>query len=153
MNSVQNCVVGSQVEPFQLSVVTPDLQHAQIQSADYQGRWLALIFYPHDFSFVCPTELTGFSAEKPQFDQLNCDLLGVSIDSLETHAQWLKTPANDGGVEGLRFPLASDPQGVIRQSSLSRSIFIVFVVVAWKDIRENRNSLGWEGQCVCGSSW
>lgn len=115
MNSVQNCVVGSQVRPFQLSAVTPDLQHAQIQSADYQGRWLALLFYPHDFSFVCPTELTGFSAEKLQFEQLNCDLLGVSIDSLETHAQWLKTPANDGGVEGLRFPLASDPQGALCQ--------------------------------------
>lgn len=115
MNSVQSCVVGSQVRPFHLHAVTPRLQQESIQSADYQGRWLALIFYPHDFSFVCPTELTGFSAEKPQFDQLNCALLGVSIDSLETHSQWLQTPANEGGVEGLRFPLASDPQGALCQ--------------------------------------
>ncbi|EDL58360.1 bifunctional peroxiredoxin/serine/threonine-protein kinase [Gimesia maris] len=113
MNSVQSCVVGSKVRPFQLHAVSPHLQPKQIQSEDYQGRWLALIFYPHDFSFVCPTELTGFSAEKSQFDQLNCELLGVSIDSLETHSQWLQTPANEGGVEGLRFPLASDPQGAL----------------------------------------
>lgn len=113
MNSVQNCVVGSKVRQFQLHAVTPQFQHKQIDSEDYQGRWLALIFYPHDFSFVCPTELTGFSAEKPQFDQLNCELLGVSIDSLETHSKWLETPANEGGVEGLRFPLASDPEGAL----------------------------------------
>ncbi|WP_417383167.1 protein kinase domain-containing protein [Gimesia sp.] len=115
MNSVQSCVVGSQVQQFQLHAVTPDLQRTQIQSADYVGRWLALIFYPHDFSFVCPTELTGFSAEKSQFDQLNCELLGVSIDSVETHLQWLNTSANEGGVSGLRFPLASDPQGTLCQ--------------------------------------
>ncbi|QDT42698.1 Alkyl hydroperoxide reductase subunit C [Gimesia alba] len=115
MNSEQSCVVGSRVRPFQLHAVTPQLQQQQINSEDYRGRWLALIFYPHDFSFVCPTELTGFSAEKPQFDQLNCELLGVSIDSLETHAKWLQTPADDGGVEGLRFPLAADPEGALCQ--------------------------------------
>ena len=115
MNSVQSCVVGSPVRPFQLHAVTPQLKPSLINSEDYRGRWLALIFYPHDFSFVCPTELTGFSAEKPKFDQLNCELLGVSIDSLETHLKWLNTPANDGGVEGLRFPLAADPEGALCQ--------------------------------------
>ncbi len=74
------------------------------------------MFYPRDFSFVCPTELTGFSADKDQFDQRGCDLLGVSIDTVESHLQWLQTPADEGGVLGLRFPLASDPSGTVCRS-------------------------------------
>lgn len=103
--------VGTMAPGFELQAATPDLHHGHIQSDDYRGRWLAILFYPRDFSFVCPTELTGFSAEKDQFDQRDCELLGISIDSVQSHLQWLKTAANQGGVEGLRFPLASDPQG------------------------------------------
>jgi len=79
----------------------------------YRGRWLALVFYPRDFSFVCPTELTALSALSHEFQKRNCELLGMSIDSLDSHRLWLATPTEDGGVEGLRFPLASDPDGSI----------------------------------------
>lgn len=79
----------------------------------YRDRWLALVFYPRDFSFVCPTELTALSALCHEFEKRNCDVLAISIDSLDSHRQWLATPTADGGVEGLRFPLASDPEGAI----------------------------------------
>ncbi len=116
MTTVQPCIVGTKARGYDLQAATPDLQRQRIQAEDYQGRWLAMIFYPRDFSFICPTELTGFSAEKSLFDQRGCELLGISIDSVESHLKWLATPASEGGVEGLRFPLASDPNGEVCKS-------------------------------------
>ena len=116
MSFVMPCVVGTMAPPIDLESATPDCRRGKVASGDYLGRWLAIMFYPRDFSFVCPTELTGFSAEKPEFDRRDCELLGISIDSVESHLQWLATPAADGGVEGLRFPLASDPGGDVCRS-------------------------------------
>lgn len=78
---------------------------------DYRGRWLALLFYPRDFSFVCPTELTSFSGRMADFRQRGCELIGISVDSVELHREWLRTPVGEGGVGPLQFPLASDPDG------------------------------------------
>ncbi|TWU10136.1 protein kinase domain-containing protein [Allorhodopirellula heiligendammensis] len=116
MTTVQPCVVGTKAPRYHLQSATPDLHHCDIESDHYRGRWLALLFYPRDFSFVCPTELTGFSAEKHLFDQRGCELLGISIDSVDSHLKWMQTPTSEGGVEGLRFPLASDPQGDLCRS-------------------------------------
>jgi alkyl hydroperoxide reductase subunit AhpC/tRNA A-37 threonylcarbamoyl transferase component Bud32 len=110
------CVVGSKAARFNLPAATPDLERRHICTEDYQGRWLAILFYPRDFSFVCPTELTVFSAEKSRFDERGCDLLGISIDSVNSHIQWLQTAASEGGVKGLRFPLASDSHGDLCKS-------------------------------------
>jgi alkyl hydroperoxide reductase subunit AhpC/predicted Ser/Thr protein kinase len=79
--------------------------------ADYRGQWLALIFYPRDFSFVCPTELTAFSARAADFRRRGCDLLAASVDAIETHQEWLATPPEKGGLGRLQYPLASDPAG------------------------------------------
>lgn len=79
--------------------------------SDFAGRWLALISYPRDFSFVCPTELTAFSARLGDFEKRDCRLLGVSVDPVELHREWLATPPSQGGVGPLRFPLASDGDG------------------------------------------
>ena len=105
------CSVGSRAPDFQLDAVSPELNEITVSLRSYRSRWLALVFYPRDFSFVCPTELTGFSAEKEQFDKRNCELLGISIDGVGTHVRWLQTAADEGGVSGLRIPLASDPAG------------------------------------------
>jgi eukaryotic-like serine/threonine-protein kinase len=83
---------------------------------DYRDRWLILLFYPRDFSLVCPTELTALSDRLDEFVQRDCDLLGVSTDSLATHEKWLATPLTAGGVGALRFPLASDEDGSLAQA-------------------------------------
>ncbi|MFO0908376.1 MAG: protein kinase [Isosphaeraceae bacterium] len=83
---------------------------------DYGGRWLILMFYPHDFSMVCPTELLGLSRRAQQFHEQGCDLLGVSCDPLESHLDWLRTPEERGGVSTLAFPLASDPDGNVART-------------------------------------
>ncbi len=75
---------------------------------DYKGRWLVLLFYPLDFTFVCPTELTAFSDRYEDFEGIGAAVVGVSTDSVHSHRAWLKTPRDKGGVEGLRYPLASD---------------------------------------------
>jgi peroxiredoxin (alkyl hydroperoxide reductase subunit C) len=79
---------------------------------DYKGRWLVLLFYPLDFTFVCPTELVAFSERYDEFAALSADVLGVSTDSVYSHRAWLQAPRNQGGLGELRYPLASDPTHV-----------------------------------------
>ena len=79
-----------------------------VELNDYKGRWVVLLFYPLDFTFVCPTELTSFSDRYEDFEGIGAAVIGVSTDSVHSHRAWLKTPRDKGGVEGLRYPLASD---------------------------------------------
>lgn len=106
--------VGSPISDFRLTCVEPRTLHESTYQyrRDHRG-WLALIFYPRDFSFVCPTELMAFSDRAHDFEQLGCRLIGASIDSAEAHQEWITVPANRGGVAGIRFPLASDPEGKV----------------------------------------
>jgi peroxiredoxin 2/4 len=73
--------------------------------ARMRGSWVIVIFYPADFSFVCPTEVTGFSAAEPRFAGIGAKLLGVSADTLESHESWVKE------LGGVAFPLLADPDG------------------------------------------
>jgi alkyl hydroperoxide reductase subunit AhpC len=84
--------------------------------ADYRGRWLVLLFYPSDFSLVCPTELIGLSQRIDEFTKHDCDVLGISRDSVESHERWISTPLARGGLGGLSFPLASDPEGSVARN-------------------------------------
>lgn len=79
-----------------------------VKLSDYKGQWLVLLFYPLDFTFVCPTELTSFSDRYEDFEGIGAAVVGVSTDSVHSHRAWLKTPRDKGGVEGLRYPLGSD---------------------------------------------
>jgi peroxiredoxin 2/4 len=79
-----------------------------VELNDYKGRWLVLLFYPLDFTFVCPTELTSFSDRYEDFEGIGAAVIGISTDSVHSHRAWLKTSRDKGGVEGLRYPLASD---------------------------------------------
>jgi len=104
--------VGEPAPDFALTCVSAqDEVPRGVRLSDYSGRWLMLFFYPRDFSFVCPTELTSFSARLADFQRRGCELLGVSVDSIELHREWLTTPADQGGLGPLQFPLASDPDG------------------------------------------
>lgn len=75
---------------------------------DYKGKWLIVFFYPLDFTFVCPTEITAFSDRIEDFEKLNCEVLGVSTDSVYSHRAWIKTPVDQNGIGEIRYPLASD---------------------------------------------
>jgi peroxiredoxin (alkyl hydroperoxide reductase subunit C) len=79
-----------------------------VKLADYKGRWVVLLFYPLDFTFVCPTELTTFSDRSEDFQAIGADVIGVSTDSVFSHRAWLQTPRDKGGVADLKYPLAAD---------------------------------------------
>ncbi len=79
-----------------------------VKLSDYKGKWVVLLFYPLDFTFVCPTELTAFSDRLEDFEGIGAEVIGVSTDSVHSHRAWLRTPREQNGVEGLKYPLASD---------------------------------------------
>lgn len=71
---------------------------------DFRGKWLVLFFYPADFTFVCPTEIKGFSDNMDSFGKLNAEIVAVSTDSKWSHLAWIKR----GDLGKLRYPLLAD---------------------------------------------
>jgi eukaryotic-like serine/threonine-protein kinase len=109
--------VGQPSPDFALECISSgESQPRHVTLSDFSGRWLIAIFYPRDFTFVCPTELTAFSARLADFQQRDCDLIGISVDSIEMHQEWLLTPPSEGGLGPLQFPLASDAEGKIARA-------------------------------------
>lgn len=82
-----------------------------VKLSDYRGKWLVMVFYPLDFTFVCPTELTAFSDHYDDFQGVGAEVLGISTDSVYSHRAWLQTPRDKNGIEGLKYPLAADMGG------------------------------------------
>lgn len=72
------------------------------------GQWTVLLFYPFDWTFVCPTELIAFSERVPEFAAANARIVGVSTDSHHTHMSWIKASRDIGGLGGINFPLVAD---------------------------------------------
>ena len=105
----QQAMVGQPAPDFDMaSTRNIDKLNENVKLSDYKGRWLVLVFYPLDFTFVCPTELTTFSDRYQDFQGVGADIIGVSTDSVFSHRAWLKTSRDKGGVENLKYPLAAD---------------------------------------------
>lgn len=68
----------------------------------YRSKWLVLFFYPADFTFICPTEVTGFSQLAREFRAEEAEILGVSVDSIDSHRKWVDE------LGGIDYPLLSD---------------------------------------------
>jgi peroxiredoxin 2/4 len=76
----------------------------------FSGKWLILFFYPADFTFICPTEVAGFSKMAHQFRAEDAEILGVSVDSLESHRKWAEE------LGGVNYPLLSDDQETVSRA-------------------------------------
>jgi peroxiredoxin (alkyl hydroperoxide reductase subunit C) len=87
-----------------------------VKLSDYAGKWLVLMFYPLDFTFVCPTELTAFSDRLDELTGIGAEVIGVSTDSVHSHRAWIKTPRDQNGVADLQYPLASDVGGKLARA-------------------------------------
>ncbi len=102
-------LVGKPAPDFtMLSTKDLDKLDQKVSLSDYKGKWLVLFFYPADFTFVCPTEITAFNDRVQEFQDANCEILGVSVDSVYSHRAWIKTPKEEGGLGPVNYPLASD---------------------------------------------
>ena len=77
-------------------------QVGEYSLASFKNKWLVLFFYPADFTFICPTEVTGFSKMAKDFAAEGAAVLGVSVDSIDSHRSWAEE------LGGLEYPLLSD---------------------------------------------
>ena len=101
---------GTTVPDFDLpgsSQSEPD--QTQWSSRDLRGRWLAVYFYPRDFTGGCTIEARGFESLHNDFLQAGAEVIGISADSVEDHESFCES-------EGLSFPLLSDPDGTVSKA-------------------------------------
>lgn len=111
-NIVEFAKVGQPAPDFNLpSTKNLETLKENVKLSDYKGKWLVLMFYPLDFTFVCPTELTAFSDRLEELNGVGAEVIGISTDSVHSHRAWIKTPRDQNGIEGLQYPLASDVGG------------------------------------------
>ena len=79
-----------------------------ISLSQYKGKYVILLFYPADFTFVCPTEIIAFSERAEEFRKEGCEVIAVSTDSHFTHLAWTNTPREAGGLGKMNIPLLAD---------------------------------------------
>ncbi len=97
-------LVGKKAPDFTMPVALGDGSgFGKVSLSDYKGKWLVFFFYPLDFTFVCPTEITGFSKRYEEFVKLGAEVLTASVDSQYAHQAWI-----NAGLGQTKFPIASD---------------------------------------------
>lgn len=99
-----NRLVGNKAPDFSMNTCNGDgCNFGKVSLKDYEGKWLVMFFYPLDFTFVCPTEITGYSKRSEEFTKLNAELLSVSVDSEHSHKAWISSSLGK-----VNFPMAAD---------------------------------------------
>ena len=83
-------------------------EEVKVKLDGYKNTWFVLVFYPGDFTFVCPTELEEAAALYPQFKKLGAELMSVSTDSVHVHKAWHDTSL---AIKKVKFPMLADPTG------------------------------------------
>jgi peroxiredoxin 2/4 len=101
-------LVTQQAPDFTAEAVMPDNSFAPLSLSSYQGKYVYLLFYPLDFTFVCPSEILAFNKKLDEFKKRNCEVITVSIDSKFTHLAWKNTKLEDGGIGNVQFPMVED---------------------------------------------
>ncbi len=79
-----------------------------LEEAQKNNKKVLLFWYPKDFTFVCPTELHAFQAAAEEFEKRNVMVVGASCDTPEVHFAWLNTAKDNGGIEGIKYPILAD---------------------------------------------
>ncbi len=97
-------LVGKAAPHFDMKTALGDgSDFGRVELKDYKGKWLIFFFYPLDFTFVCPTEITGYSKSYQVFQELNAEILAASTDSIYSHQAWINSTLGK-----INFPIASD---------------------------------------------
>lgn len=139
--------INARVPDFELEAYYED-DFKKIKLSDYKGKWVALIFYPADFTFVCPTELEEAAMHHEEFKKLGAEVMSVSTDTAFAHKAWHDTsPA----IAKVKYPMLADPTGnvcrlfgtYIEGEGLSlRGTFIIDPDGVLKTIEIHENSIG-----------
>jgi peroxiredoxin 2/4 len=101
-------LVTQQAPDFTAEAVLPDNTFGNITLSALKGKYILLLFYPLDFTFVCPSEILAFNKKLDAFKAKNTEVIGISVDSKFTHLAWKNTPIENGGIGNVQFPLVQD---------------------------------------------
>lgn len=131
-------LVGKKAPSFKADAVVDGGEFVEGFSLDqYIGKkHVVFYFYPLDFTFVCPTEIIAFQRRIKDFEDRNVQVVGCSIDSIFSHWAWLNTPQNDGGIEGVKYPLVAD---------VNKTIALNYGVLAGHYDYDDEGSMIWVG--------
>jgi len=105
----------------------------------FKGKKVVFFFYPLDFTFVCPTEIIAFQEQIDEFEKRNTVVVGCSIDSQFSHWAWLNTPQNNGGIQGVKYPLVAD---------LDKTISMKYNVLGGEYVIDEDGEMAFEGEPV-----
>ncbi len=109
-------LVGKKAPSFTAKAVQGQQIVDEFSLEQFTGeKYVVLFFYPKDFTFVCPTELHRFQEEIKEFEARGVQVVGCSTDSEFSHWAWLNTPKNQGGIQGVTYPLVADINKTISQ--------------------------------------
>ncbi|KAI3658978.1 hypothetical protein MP638_000322 [Amoeboaphelidium occidentale] len=107
--SYTKAVVQHPAPAFEAVACQADGSFKKVSLSQYKGKWVVLLFYPKDFTFVCPTEILAFNDKLSEFEALGAVVLGISTDSENVHWAWRQTPRKEGGLgNDLKLPLLAD---------------------------------------------
>jgi peroxiredoxin (alkyl hydroperoxide reductase subunit C) len=96
-------MIGQPAPQFTAQAVVDGGDFKEISLSDFKGKFVVLFFYPLDFTFVCPTEITQFRDHLKSFKEANAEVIGVSVDSVHSHRRWIKDDLGNLG-----YPLIGD---------------------------------------------
>ena len=105
--------VGQNVPHFEMETYDPaagDFGKFSLEASKQSGRWTVLVFYPADFTFVCPTELGDLADHYDEFKKLDVEVYGVSTDTKFAHLAWRNS---EKLLADVQYPLAADPTGAV----------------------------------------
>ncbi len=104
--------IGQQVDDFELEALV-DNKTKQVKLSSYKGKWVILLFYPADFTFVCPTELEEAADQYQKIKKLGAEVMSISTDTVFVHKAWHD---NSEAIGKVKYPMLADPTGrVCRQ--------------------------------------
>ncbi|MDB4423767.1 peroxiredoxin, partial [bacterium] len=133
-------LVGKQAPTFTAKAVQGENIIDSFSLEQYLGnKYVVLFFYPKDFTFVCPTELHRFQDELAEFEARNVAVVGCSTDSEFSHWAWLNTPKNQGGIQGVTYPIVAD---------INKTISEAYDVLAGEEMIDDEGNIAVEGELV-----
>jgi len=97
--------IGQKIDDSEFEVYQND-EIKKIKISNYQGKWLVLLFYPADFTFICPTELEEAAEYYGEFKKEGAEILSVSTDTVFVHKAWHD---NSPSIKKITYPMAADP--------------------------------------------
>ena len=98
-------IINTEVKPFKATAYHNG-KFVPVTEADLKGKWSVVVFYPADFTFVCPTELGDLADQYEEFKKLGVEIYGVSTDTHFTHKAWHDTSDT---ISKVQYPLVGDP--------------------------------------------